>query len=107
MGDLERIQEQQVEGDIHPEFRLWLTSMPSSKFPVPVLQSGVKLTNEPPKGLKANLGRTFQDVTPENYEGCSKSFEYKRMLFALAFSMLLSLKEENLEQLDGIFLMNE
>ena len=39
MGDLERIQEQQVEGDIHPEFRLWLTSMPSSKFPVPVLQS--------------------------------------------------------------------
>ena len=59
--------------------------MPSSKFPVPVLQSGVKLTNEPPKGLKANLGRTFQDVTPENYEGCSKSYEYKRMLFALAF----------------------
>lgn len=85
MGDLERIQEQQVEGDIHPEFRLWLTSMPSSRFPVPVLQSGVKLTNEPPKGLKANLGRTFQDVTPENYEGCTKVYEYKRMLFALAF----------------------
>ena len=85
MGELERIQEQQVEGDIHPEFRLWLTSMPSEKFPVPVLQSGVKITNEPPKGLKANLGRTFQDVTPENYEGSSKGFEYKRMLFALAF----------------------
>ena len=85
MGELERIQEQQVEGDIHPEYRLWLTSMPSSKFPVPVLQSGVKLTNEPPKGLKANLGRTFQDVTAENYEGSNKVFEYKRMLFALAF----------------------
>ncbi|OMJ81043.1 hypothetical protein SteCoe_18549 [Stentor coeruleus] len=85
MGELERIQEQQVEGDIHPEYRLWLTSMPSSKFPVPVLQSGVKLTNEPPKGLKANLGRTFQDVTQENYEGCTKSYEYKRMLYALAF----------------------
>lgn len=85
MGELERIQEQQVEGDIHPEYRLWLTSMPSSKFPVPVLQSGVKLTNEPPKGLKANLGRTFQDVTQENYEGCTKSFEYKKMLYALAF----------------------
>ena len=49
------------------------------------LQCGVKLTNEPPKGLKANLGRTFQDVTQENYEGCNKSYEYKKMLYALAF----------------------
>ena len=85
MGELERIQEEQVESDIHPEYRLWLTSEPSKNFPVPVLQSGIKLTNEPPKGLKANLGRTFQDVTEENYLGCAKSMEYKKLLFSLAF----------------------
>jgi len=33
--------------------------MPADYFPVPVLQSGIKITNEPPKGLKANLKRTF------------------------------------------------
>ena len=70
---------------MHPEYRLWLTSMPSKNFPVPVLQSGIKITNEPPKGLKANLKRTFNEVTEEDYESCSRSKEYKKMLFALAF----------------------
>jgi len=85
MADLEKIQENIDLEETHPDYRLWLTSMPSSTFPVPVLQSGIKLTNEPPKGLKANLNRTYQDITAAEYESSSKGFEYKRLLFGLAF----------------------
>ena len=66
-------------------FRLWLTSMPSTKFPVPVLQNGIKITNEPPRGLKANLTRTFLDINPEDFESSSKPSVYKKLVFATAF----------------------
>jgi dynein heavy chain len=72
LSELERIQELQVEADIDPNYRLWLTSMPTNRFPVPVLQSGIKLTNEPPKGLKANLNRTFNDIKEQDFESCTK-----------------------------------
>jgi dynein heavy chain len=37
MPELEKIQELQDGNLIHAEYRLWLTSMPSKDFPVPVL----------------------------------------------------------------------
>ncbi|CAK85038.1 unnamed protein product (macronuclear) [Paramecium tetraurelia] len=83
MPELERIQELQVEADTDANYRLWLTSMPTDKFPVPVLQSGIKLTNEPPKGLKANMMRTYNDIS--GYDSCTKQDEYKKLLFSLAF----------------------
>jgi dynein heavy chain len=85
MPALERIQELQDADSTDDMYRLWLTAMPSPTFPVPVLQSGIKITNEPPKGLRANLSRTFQDISHEVYEGCTKSREFKKLLFGLAF----------------------
>merc|ERR1719460_1323206 len=86
MPALERIQEVQDPDQINDMYRLWLTSMPSLSFPVPVLQSGIKITKEPPKGLRANLTRTFIEVSEEVYEGCvAKPREYKKLLFALSF----------------------
>jgi dynein heavy chain len=85
MPELERICEEFDPEKVHKDFRLWLSSMPSGSFPVSILQNGVKMTNEPPKGLRANLKTTFYKQDDDKLHSTNKPHKYKRLFFALAF----------------------
>jgi dynein heavy chain, axonemal len=79
---------QLIEGAINRNFRLWLTSYPSDIFPISILEKGIKMTNEAPKGLRAGLQRTFlmDPITDSSFfTGCGKDAEFRKMLFGLAF----------------------
>jgi len=95
MPQLDKLVEQlQVERP-HDDFRLWLSSSPHPDFPISILQSGIKMTTEPPKGLKANMKRMYQLVTEPQFTRCSKPDKYKKLLFSLCFfhSVLLERKK--------------
>jgi len=69
----------------HETFRLWLSSSPSPEFPISILQAGIKMTTEPPKGLKANFKRLITSISEEKFEACSASSKYKKLVQSLAF----------------------
>ena len=88
MGDLEKICEDLPGRKPHRDFRLWLTSYPSAAFPVAVLQNGVKMTNEPPMGLKANLIGSFSTFPLSDkawFEGNTQPKIFRKLLFSLCF----------------------
>lgn len=50
--------------------------MPVDYFPTSVLQTGLKMTTEPPRGIKNNLQRTYMNiVTQDVYEQLSSHYE--------------------------------
>ena len=85
MPELERIVEQMSPDETHPDYRLWLTSMPSPHFPALILQNGVKMTNEPLAGLRANLAYSFSRFDDRILNDCDQPEAYKKVVFGFAF----------------------
>jgi len=83
MPELERRVDEVTVDNVHKDYRLWLTSMPTKVFPVAILQNGVKMTNEPPKGLRANLKNMYFKLTDETLNLTNKPAAYKKLIFAL------------------------
>jgi dynein heavy chain len=76
---------EEINEDKGSAFRIWLTSMPSEKFPVSILQNGVKITNEPPKGLRNNILGSYLAIDETEFEACSKPVPLKRLMWGLCF----------------------
>lgn len=54
--------------------------MPTNSFPVTVLQNSIKLTNEPPKGIKNNLLRSYNSFDNKYLSLCNKVSIFKKLL---------------------------
>ncbi|XP_061390860.1 dynein beta chain, ciliary isoform X1 [Musca vetustissima] len=86
---LEKKLEYYAEGS-HEDYRMFLSAEPASTpsahiIPQGILESSIKITNEPPTGMLANLHKALDNFTQETLEMSSKEAEFKAILFSLCY----------------------
>ncbi|GLH11964.1 Dynein heavy chain, cytoplasmic [Gryllus bimaculatus] len=74
----------------HENFRMFMSAQPASTpsahiIPQGILESSIKITNEPPTGMLANLHKALNNFNQETLEMCSKEGEFKSIVFALCY----------------------
>jgi len=76
----------------HPNFRVFLSADPNKGIPIGILERSIKLTNEPPQGMLANLRRSFALFSKEDFE--DRDAKVKAILFALCHFHSLMLERK-------------
>jgi dynein heavy chain len=69
----------------HPDFRLWMSCEPRAGFPLGLLQKAIKVTNEPPKGVKAGLFRTFTTIVNPEFLERIDHMNWRTLVYATCF----------------------
>ncbi|CBZ32638.1 dynein heavy chain, putative [Leishmania donovani] len=69
----------------HPDFRVFLSAEPSNVIPIGILQRSVKLTSEPPTGIRQNIVRAMSNFSDEPWEKSAKPTEYRCIMFSMCF----------------------
>uniref|UniRef100_A0A8C4H1B1 Dynein heavy chain 9, axonemal n=1 Tax=Dicentrarchus labrax TaxID=13489 RepID=A0A8C4H1B1_DICLA len=89
LGTLEKLLEQHAEGS-HENFRVFVSAEPSSSreghiIPQGILENSIKITNEPPTGMHANLHKALDNFNQDTLEMCARENEFKSIWFALCY----------------------
>ncbi|XP_038207715.1 dynein beta chain, ciliary [Zerene cesonia] len=89
LPSLEKKMESFAQG-CHQDFRLFMSAEPAATptahiIPQGILESSIKITNEPPTGMQANLHKALDNFNQETLEMCGKEAEFKAILFSLCY----------------------
>lgn len=72
-------------GDLHQDFRLWLTSAPTPQFPVSVLRACIKATVEQSAGLREGVVASLSELPEDLRATCesSSSAQWRALVHAV------------------------
>ncbi len=62
LPELESMIDTVMQQSVDENFRLFMSASPHEKFPISLLQRSLKITSEPPRGIKANMLRLYGNM---------------------------------------------
>merc|ERR1719310_744991 len=71
--------------EIDPDFRLWLSCEITETFPIGLLQMAIKVTLEPPAGLKAGLARTYTTMVSQELLDKIDHEKWRQLVYVTSF----------------------
>ncbi|KAG8573239.1 hypothetical protein GDO81_012334 [Engystomops pustulosus] len=74
----------------HEDYRIFISAEPASTaeehiIPQGILENSIKITNEPPTGMLANLHAALYNFDQDTLEMCAREHEFKSILFSLCY----------------------
>lgn len=77
-----------------PNFRLFLSASPHPEFPISLLQRSLKIAQEPPRGIKANMLRLYTNQS-KTFTLVDKDRDFRKAVFGLSWfhSILIERKK--------------
>ncbi|KAF0047081.1 hypothetical protein F2P81_000714 [Scophthalmus maximus] len=89
LGSLEKLLERCC-ADSHPDYRVYMSAEPAPTpqehmIPQGILENAIKITNEPPTGMHANLHSALDNFDQDILDQCSREQEFKTILFSLCY----------------------
>jgi len=71
--------------EIEDDFRLWITCEITPRFPIGLLQMAIKVTLEPPAGMKAGLARTYTTMVSQEMLDKIDHEKWRTLIYVQAF----------------------
>lgn len=84
LPELESIMDTLFKKNIKKSFRLFLSASPHPDFPISLLQRSLKIAQEPPRGIKANMSRLYGNQS-KAFTLCSADREFRKAVFGLSW----------------------
>ncbi|XP_067673689.1 dynein beta chain, ciliary-like [Haliotis asinina] len=89
LSSLEKKLEQYSE-ESNPAYRVFISAEPAGTpeshiIPQGILETAIKITNEPPTGMFANLHKALDNFNQDTLEMCARETEFKSILFSLCY----------------------
>lgn len=83
---------------INPAFRIFMSAVPIEDFPISLLQRSLKITQEPPRGIKNNMLRLYKNMD-KRFTNCDKHQQFRKAVYGLCWFHTILIERKKFKSL--------